>query len=274
MALMGIGEHEGDNAADEAIKAAMESPLLDSMSRNGAMGVLVHFSMHPDFSMMKLAEAMEVVHNNTHDDTEVIWGTSIDKTLPKNYMKITVIATGFEYYEKFNKVERTVIENLKNSGWNEKNIVLNNKSHIDILLKDKNKTIAVIELKAQKNRLNEALIKAVDYAKRSNISFAFATNGKEIYEYNFITSKESIIHSFPSLSSLQSRTMDKSQLVSRNRKSDASDIAFYCEKCSTEYTLYCKELDWEQVGGSERNMGSELEYEAEYYDICISVITR
>ncbi len=96
MALMGVGEHEGENAAYEAIKAAIESPLLDNMSINGAMGVLVHFSMHPDFPMMELAEAMEVVHDSAHDDAEVIWGTSTDEDIAENYIKITIVATGFE----------------------------------------------------------------------------------------------------------------------------------------------------------------------------------
>ena len=96
MALMGVGEHEGENAAYEAIKAAIESPLLDNMSINGAMGILVHFSMHPDFPMIELAEAMEVVHESAHDDAEVIWGTSTDETIPENYIKITIVATGFE----------------------------------------------------------------------------------------------------------------------------------------------------------------------------------
>ena len=96
MALMGVGEHEGENAAYEAIKAAIESPLLDNMSINGAMGVLVHFSMHPDFPMLELADAMDVVHESAHDDAEVIWGTSTDKTLPEDYIKITIVATGFE----------------------------------------------------------------------------------------------------------------------------------------------------------------------------------
>lgn len=96
MALMGVGEHEGENAAYEAIKTAIESPLLDNMSINGALGVLVHFSMHPDFPMMELAEAMEVVHDSAHDEAEVIWGTSTDASLPENYVKITIVATGFE----------------------------------------------------------------------------------------------------------------------------------------------------------------------------------
>ena len=96
MALMGVGEFEGENAAYEAIKAAIESPLLDNMSINGAMGVLVHFSMHPDFPMMELADSMGVVHESAHEDAEVIFGTSTDASLPENYIRITLIATGFE----------------------------------------------------------------------------------------------------------------------------------------------------------------------------------
>ncbi|WP_373004222.1 cell division protein FtsZ [Sulfurimonas sp.] len=96
MALMGVGEHEGENAAYEAIKAAIESPLLDNMTINGAMGVLVHFKMHPEFPLMEISDAMNVVHESAHEDAEVIFGTSTDETIEPNYIKITIVATGFE----------------------------------------------------------------------------------------------------------------------------------------------------------------------------------
>jgi len=96
MALMGVGEYEGDNAAYEAIKAAIESPLLDNMSINGAMGVLVHFNMHPDFPTMEIYEAMNVVNESADENADIIFGTSTDETLNPEYIKITIIATGFE----------------------------------------------------------------------------------------------------------------------------------------------------------------------------------
>jgi cell division protein FtsZ len=96
MALMGVGEHQGENAAYEAIKAAIESPLLDNMSINGAMGVLVHFSMHPDFPMMDLSEAMAVVQESADEDADVIFGTTTDANLPVDFIRITLVATGFE----------------------------------------------------------------------------------------------------------------------------------------------------------------------------------
>ncbi len=96
MALMGVGEHDGDNAAYEAIKTAIESPLLDNLSIDGAMGILVHFKTHPDFPFMEMSEAMEVVDESAHEEADIIWGTSTDDDLPENYVKITIVATGFE----------------------------------------------------------------------------------------------------------------------------------------------------------------------------------
>jgi cell division protein FtsZ len=74
------------------------------MSINGAMGVLVHFNMHPNFSMIELSEAMEVVHESADEEAEVIFGTTSDDSLPEDYVKITLVATGFEH-EKVNKTE-------------------------------------------------------------------------------------------------------------------------------------------------------------------------
>lgn len=102
MALMGVGEYQGENAAYEAIKAAIESPLLDNMSINGAMGVLVHFHMHPNFPMMELNEAMNVVHDSADEEAEVIFGTSSDEDLDVDYIRITLVATGFEQEKKNN----------------------------------------------------------------------------------------------------------------------------------------------------------------------------
>jgi len=96
LALMGVGEYNGENAAYEAIKNAIESPLLDNMSINGALGVLVHFNMHPEFPFMELSAAMDVVHNSVDESAEVIFGTTTDENLPIDFIRITLIATGFE----------------------------------------------------------------------------------------------------------------------------------------------------------------------------------
>ena len=96
LALMGVGEYKGENAAYEAIKNAIESPLLDNMSINGALGVLVHFNMHPEFPFMELSAAMEVVQKSVDESAEVIFGTTTDENLALDFIRITLVATGFE----------------------------------------------------------------------------------------------------------------------------------------------------------------------------------
>jgi len=96
LALMGVGESQGNSAAYNAAKIAIESPLLDNMSINGALGVLVHFNMHPDFPIMEIYDAMNVVNESADDEADIIFGTSTDTNLAENYVKITIVATGFE----------------------------------------------------------------------------------------------------------------------------------------------------------------------------------
>ncbi|WP_373070182.1 cell division protein FtsZ [Sulfurimonas sp.] len=136
MALMGVGEHEGDNAAYEAIKSAIESPLLDNMSINGAMGVLVHFSMHPDFPTMEIYSAMEVVNESAHEDADIIFGTSTDESIPEDYVKITIVATGFEQQEeKLTNNEDFVSENPAPIAKSRPRLVVGgdmDESHLDV----------------------------------------------------------------------------------------------------------------------------------------------
>jgi len=99
LALMGVGEATGPSAAYEAIKNAIESPLLDNMDINGAMGVLVHFHIHPEYPILEISEAMSIVVDNADEDAHVIFGTTTDENMAPDEVKITIVATGFESAE-------------------------------------------------------------------------------------------------------------------------------------------------------------------------------
>jgi len=96
LALMGTGYSCGTNAAYDAAKAAIESPLLYNISIDGAMGVLVHFDIHPDYPIMEIGEAMSIVEESADEDASVIFGTTTDPNMEIDEVKITIIATGFE----------------------------------------------------------------------------------------------------------------------------------------------------------------------------------
>ena len=96
LALMGVGYSAGTNAAYDAAKAAIESPLLDNISIDGAMGVLVHFDINPDYPILEISQAMNIVEENADEDANVIFGTTTNPDMDIEEVKITIIATGFE----------------------------------------------------------------------------------------------------------------------------------------------------------------------------------
>lgn len=96
LALMGVGVSEGEDAPKEAIQEAIQSPLLDDMSINGAMGVLIHFKIHPDCSLLEISEAVSLVEEAAHDNADIIFGTTTDASIENNRVEVTLIATGFE----------------------------------------------------------------------------------------------------------------------------------------------------------------------------------
>lgn len=96
LALMGIGESSGSNAATEAIKNAIESPLFDNMSINGAMGVLINFNINPGYPLQEIGQAMELIYENVGSEADVIFGTTTNEDIELDSVKITIVATGFE----------------------------------------------------------------------------------------------------------------------------------------------------------------------------------
>ncbi len=115
MALMGVGESSGDEAAVEAVKNAIESPLLDDMTIHGAMGVLVHFHIHPECPLSEISDAMEVIEDSAHEDADIIFGTTTDDKIENNGVRVTIVATGFDSVPEQNEeVKQAQPQNIIN----------------------------------------------------------------------------------------------------------------------------------------------------------------
>jgi cell division protein FtsZ len=94
-ALMGTGIAKGDRRALEAAEMAVNSPLLDEVSVQGATGILINFTAGPDIKLREINEAAGLVQQAAHEDAEIIFGVVTDPDLADT-VKVTVIATGFE----------------------------------------------------------------------------------------------------------------------------------------------------------------------------------
>ncbi len=95
IALMGSGHASGDNRAEVAVKAALNSPLLDNNDINGANDILLNItSGKKEATMDEIGFINEYVQEAAGNNADLIWGSSTDESLGDN-LSVTVIATGF-----------------------------------------------------------------------------------------------------------------------------------------------------------------------------------
>jgi cell division protein FtsZ len=91
-ALMGIGYATGSSRGREAAERALGSPLIDTQIV-GARGILLSIAGGDDLSLVEVHDAAEVVRQTATDDTNIIFGATVDSRLT-GQVWVTVIATG------------------------------------------------------------------------------------------------------------------------------------------------------------------------------------
>jgi cell division protein FtsZ len=106
MALMGIGTATGENRAIEAARKAISSPLLEDVSVEGAMGILVNVTGGPSLTLHEVNSAIELITDAAHEDANIIFGYVVDSDKDEE-VSITVIATGFEQNKNQKKIENS-----------------------------------------------------------------------------------------------------------------------------------------------------------------------
>ena len=100
LAIMGSGSSDGDDRAINAVKDALESPLLNDNDIRGARNILLNISSGVKPVLMdEIAEITDFVQEAAGNDCDIIWGNCTDETLGDKLM-VTVIATGFETIEE------------------------------------------------------------------------------------------------------------------------------------------------------------------------------
>ena len=93
-AHMGVGHAAGKGKAEEAARAAVTSPLMET-SIDGARGVLVNITGSLDIGLDDVEAAASLVQEAAHPDANIIFGAAFDEDM-EDEIRVTVIATRFE----------------------------------------------------------------------------------------------------------------------------------------------------------------------------------
>jgi cell division protein FtsZ len=94
-ALIGNAVAKGPNAAVEAARAAINSPLLEDTRIKGASQVLMNITASGEIGLHELNEACSIIREAADcDDLQLNFGVIANEAMGDN-VKVTIIATGF-----------------------------------------------------------------------------------------------------------------------------------------------------------------------------------
>ena len=145
-AVIGMGYAKGESRGASAAQIALDCPILEDASVEGAAAMLVTITGPANLSMGDISECMNVIRERTGEETEVIFGAIIDEALEEE-LRLTIVATGI------NKTTEKVIENTEALDlFNPKSD--DSKSKEDIVIDNDNSDLAYRRLKAKQSDLD------------------------------------------------------------------------------------------------------------------------
>jgi len=92
VAMIGVGESDGENRAIESVEKAIHNPLLD-VDVTGANGALINILGGPNLTLDEARKIVEAVTERLDEDARVIWGAQISEDL-ENTVRTLLIVTG------------------------------------------------------------------------------------------------------------------------------------------------------------------------------------
>ncbi len=101
VALIGVGESDTENRAQEAVEKALNNPLLD-VDVSGANGALINVSGGNDMTLDEARKVVEVVSEKLDEDARVIWGAQISEDMAST-VRVMIIVTGVKSSQIFGR---------------------------------------------------------------------------------------------------------------------------------------------------------------------------
>ena len=102
-AHMGVGVATGRDKAEQAARAAINSPLIETSMEN-ARGVIISITGSTDIGLEEVELASSIISDMAHPDATIIWGAQLDDSI-EDTIRVTVVATGLGNDSKNDKTD-------------------------------------------------------------------------------------------------------------------------------------------------------------------------
>ena len=119
-AMMGTGEAEGENRAMVATEMALNNPLIDEYSLQGAKGLLINITGGNDLTLFEVDQSVNKIRAEVDPEAELIFGAIKDESMTGK-IRVSIVATALDGHKTENKTVLNMFSRVqnRNSGYSE-----------------------------------------------------------------------------------------------------------------------------------------------------------
>lgn len=130
-AFIGFGESDSENKIQEAIKRAINHPMMEQ-DISGAQSALIHITGGPNLKLKESREIIKIITEKLDSNARIIWGATIQKNL-RNTLKVMLIVSGLQKQKEIQEINsETDSEDTTISEFDESSIISNNEDMYEI----------------------------------------------------------------------------------------------------------------------------------------------
>ena len=119
-AMMGTGEAEGENRAMSATEMALNNPLIDEYSLQGAKGLLINITGGNDLTLFEVDQSVNKIRAEVDPEAELIFGAIKDESMTGK-IRVSIVATSLDGHNSENKTVLNMVSRIqnRNTGYSE-----------------------------------------------------------------------------------------------------------------------------------------------------------
>ena len=119
-AMMGTGEAEGENRAMAATEMALNNPLIDEYSLQGAKGLLINITGGNDLTLFEVDQSVNKIRAEVDPEAELIFGAIKDETMTGK-IRVSIVATALDGHKNENNTVLNMVSRIqnRNTGYSE-----------------------------------------------------------------------------------------------------------------------------------------------------------
>ena len=234
-AMMGTGEAEGENRAMVATEMALNNPLIDEYSLQGAKGLLINITGGNDLTLFEVDQSVNKIRAEVDSEAELIFGAIKDENMTGK-IRVSIVATALDGHKTENKTVLNMFSRVqnRNTGYSENLFSQNHRMETNTLNSIDGATALKLDesYQIEEQELNSSIKNFESQLQEENVTQSMSEKG------------EQVPNTFPSGVSIESA----SYMENNNLIEDESDT--FLSSNSEEYTpkLFSEDQNYQTDG--------------------------